>query len=407
MPVFTYKVRDRAGKIVSSSIEADNITQVRDALRQRELFIVSIAAPKTGLNADLNIPGLEGKPSLKDVAIFSRQTATMLNAGVPLVQSMAIMQRQIEKAPPKKIVKDLRVTVEGGQPFSEAIAKYPKVFSRLFLNLVRAGEVSGTLDSILGRVSDFLEKELALRGKIKSAMTYPVIVLTFALLITYFLLTTIVPQFAGILTSLGSKLPPLTQGLITVSNFLQNQLWILIIVVAVLVFVYNAYYRTPKGRRVIDRIKLKTPVLGTLIQRSAIASFARTFGLLLESGVNVIEALDITKGTANNAIVEDSIENCKNAVIGGDAMSNSLIVSPVFPPMVTSMIAIGEETGALDDMLRKVADYYDREVDEAVDSLTAAIEPLMIVVLGIIVGAIVIGMFLPLFSIIGNLTQTA
>jgi len=407
MPVFTYKVRDRAGKIVSSSIEADNITQVRDALRQRELFIVSIAPPKVGLNADINIPGLEGKPSLKDVAIFARQTATMLNAGVPLVQSMAIMQRQIEKAPLKKIVKDLRVTVEGGQPFSDAIAKYPKVFSRLFLNLVRAGEVSGTLDSILARVSDFLEKELALRGKIRSAMTYPVIVLVFALLITYFLLTTIVPQFASILTSLGGKLPPLTQFLINVSNFLQNQLWILIIVVVAVVFAYNAYYRTPKGRRVIDRIKLRIPVFGTLIQRSAIASFARTFGILLESGVNVIESLDITKGTANNAIVEDSIENAKNAVIGGDAMSNALVVSPVFPPMVTSMIAIGEETGALDDMLRKVADYYDREVDEAVDSLTAAIEPIMIVVLGLIVGLIVAGMFLPLFSIIGNLTQTA
>jgi len=407
MPVFTYKVRDRAGKIVSSSIEADNITQVRDALRQRELFIVSIAPPKVGLNADINIPGLEGKPSLKDVAIFARQTATMLNAGVPLVQSMAIMQRQIEKPPLKKIVKDMRVTVEGGQPFSEAIAKYPKVFSRLFLNLVRAGEVSGTLDSILARVSDFLEKELALRGKIRSAMTYPIIVLTFALLITYFLLTTIVPQFASILTSLGGKLPPLTQFLINVSNFLQNQLWILAIAVVIVVFAYNAYYRTPKGRRVIDRIKLRTPVFGTLIQRSAIASFARTFGILLESGVNVIESLDITKGTANNAIVEDSIENAKNAVIGGDAMSNALVVSPVFPPMVTSMIAIGEETGALDDMLRKVADYYDREVDEAVDSLTAAIEPIMIVVLGIIVGLIVAGMFLPLFSIIGNLTQTA
>jgi len=407
MPVFTYKVRDRAGKIVSSSIEADNIGQVRDALRQRELFIVSIAPPKVGLNADINIPGLEGKPSLKDVAIFARQTATMLNAGVPLVQSMAIMQRQIEKPPLKKIVKDMRVTVEGGQPFSEAIAKYPKVFSRLFLNLVRAGEVSGTLDSILARVSDFLEKELALRGKIRSAMTYPVIVLVFALLITYFLLTTIVPQFASVLQQLGGKLPPLTQFLIAVSNFLQNQLWILAIVVAIVVFAYNAYYRTPKGRRVIDRIKLRIPVFGTLIQRSAIASFSRTFGILLESGVNVIESLDITKGTANNAIVEDSIENAKNAVIGGDAMSNALVVSPVFPPMVTSMIAIGEETGALDDMLRKVADYYDREVDEAVDTLTAAIEPLMIVILGFIVGLIVIGMFLPLFSIIGNLTQTA
>lgn len=407
MPVFQYKVRDPNGKIVSSSIEADNLQQVRDALRKRELFIVAINAPKTGLQGDIKIPGFESKPRVKDVTIFSRQMATMLNAGVPLVQGLNIMQRQIDNPAFKNILKQVRTSVEGGVPFSEGIAQYPKVFSRLYLNLVRAGEVSGNLDSILDRISGFLEKELALRGKIKSALTYPVIVIVFALLITYFLLTVIVPQFANILIQLGAELPALTQFLITTSNFLQNQLWIVIGIVGVLVFIYRTIYKTPTGRHRIDQMKLKVPVIGNLLQKSAIATFARTFSLLLESGVNVIESLEITKGTANNAIVEEAIENCKNAVIGGDQMANALATAPVFPPMVVSMIAIGEETGAVDNMLEKVADYYEREVDEAVEQLTAAIEPVMIIVLGTIVGLIVAGMFLPMFKIIGTLTQSS
>ncbi|MFN8510580.1 MAG: type II secretion system F family protein [Deinococcaceae bacterium] len=407
MPVFQYKVRDPNGKIVSSSIEADNLQQVRDALRKRELFIVAINAPKTGLQGDIKIPGFEPKPKVKDVTIFSRQMATMLNAGVPLVQGLNIMQRQIDNPAFKNILKQVRTNVEGGVPFSEGIAQYPKVFSRLYLNLVRAGEVSGNLDSILDRISGFLEKELELRGKIKSALTYPVIVIIFALLITYFLLTVIVPQFANILIQLGAELPALTQFLISTSNFLQNQLWILVGIIGVLVFIYRAIYKTPTGRHRIDQIKLKVPVIGNLLQKSAISTFARTFSLLLESGVNVIESLDITKGTANNAIVEEAIENCKNAVIGGDQMANALATAPVFPPMVVSMIAIGEETGAVDNMLEKVADYYEREVDEAVEQLTAAIEPVMIIVLGTIVGLIVAGMFLPMFKIIGALTQSS
>ncbi|MBB6097011.1 type IV pilus assembly protein PilC [Deinobacterium chartae] len=407
MPVFEYKARDRSGKLISSTIEAENIAQVRDGLRSRGMFIVDIKPPKTGLQQDIKIPGLggDGKPGLKTVAIFSRQMATMLNSGVPLVQSLAIMQRQSDHKGMQKIIHAMRTDVEAGQPFSEAIAKHPKVFSRLYLNLVRAGEVSGTLDSVLDRISNFLEKDLALRGKIKSAMTYPVIVLVFALGITYFLMTTIVPQFANILTQLGAELPLLTRGLMTVSDFLQHQTIFIALIVAALVFAYRAYYRTPKGRRVVDAIKLKIPVFGTLLQRTAIASFARTFGLLLSSGVNIVESLEITRGTANNAVVEDTLNNSKTAVMGGDLMSNTLASSNIFPPMVVSMIAIGEETGALDAMLGKIADFYDREVEEAVDSLTAAIEPLMIVFLGAIVGLIVAGMFLPMFSVIGQLSQ--
>jgi type IV pilus assembly protein PilC len=406
MPLFQYRVRDRNGKVISSSIEADSIAQVRDALWQRNLFIVDIRPPARGLRADIKIPGLDsGKPGLKNLSIFSRQMATMVNAGVPLVQSLAVMQRQVDHSGLANILKDVRGQVESGQSFSEALAKHPKVFNRLYLNLVRAGEASGNLDSVLDRISTFLEKELALRGKIRSAMTYPVIVFVFAIAITYFLLTTIVPQFANILTQLGASLPALTLGLIAVSNFLRHELLLLVLIIAALVVAYTLYYRTPQGRHVIDAFKLRIPLFGSLLKRTAIATFARTFSLLLTSGVNVIESLDITRGSANNAIVEETIENTKYAVMGGDQMSNSLVSSKLFPPMVISMIAIGEETGALDAMLAKVADFYEREVDEAVEGLTAAIEPIMIIFLGVVVGLIVAGMFLPMFAIIGQLSK--
>ncbi|WP_155299484.1 type II secretion system F family protein [Deinococcus kurensis] len=406
MPVFEYRVRDRSGKVLKSQMEAETANQVRDTLRSKGLMIVEIKAPKTGLNADVKIPFLDNRPpSLKQVAIFSKQLATLINAGVPLVQSLAILQKQIEHKGFQGVVKEMRSDIEAGTPLSDAIAKHPKIFNRLYLNLVRAGETSGTLDSVLERIAAFQEKELALRGKIKSALTYPVVVLVFAILITYFLLTTIVPQFAGILAQLNAPLPFITRMLMAVSSFLQHQILFLVAIIAAVAFGYRAYYRTPKGRVVIDDIKLRVPILGNLIQKSAISSFARTFGLLISSGVNIIESLEITKGTANNAIVEDSIDNAKNVVMVGEQMSSSLASSKVFPPMVVSMISIGEETGSLDDMLVKVGDFYDREVDEAVDSMTAAIEPMMIVFLGVIVGMIVAGMFLPMFSIIGQLSK--
>ncbi|WP_420596082.1 type II secretion system F family protein [Deinococcus sp.] len=406
MPVFEYRVRDRSGKTLKSQVEAESMAHVRDSLRAKGLMIVDIKPPKTGLQGDINIPFLNDRPpGLKPIAIFSRQLATLINAGVPLVQALTIMQRQLEHKGLQNVVKKVRTDVEAGTPLSEAIAKYPKVFNRLYINLVRAGETSGTLDSVLERISDFQEKDLALRGKIKGAMTYPVIVLVFAVLITYVLLTTVVPQFGGILQQLGGDLPLITRILMAVSDFLRTKVLLLVVIVGLLVVAYQQYYKTKQGRHNIDEIKLKIPVFGTLLRRTAIASFARTFGLLISSGVNIIESLEITKGTANNAIVEDTIENAKNVVMVGEQMSGSLAASPVFPPMVVSMIAIGEETGALDTMLAKVADFYDREVEEAVDGLTAAIEPIMIVFLGGIVGVIVAGMFLPMFSIINTLSK--
>ncbi|GGJ90200.1 type II secretion system F family protein [Deinococcus aquiradiocola] len=406
MAVFEYRVRDQGGKIMSSQMEAESLAQVRDNLRSKGLMIVEIKAPRTGMNADIKIPFLSDRPpGLKEITVFSKQMATLINAGVPLVQSLAIMQRQLENPAFKKVLQTIRTDVEAGTPFSEAIAKHPKVFTKLYINLVRAGETSGTLDAIMERISGFQEKELILRGKIKSALTYPVIVLVFALGVTYFLLTTIVPQFAGILNQLGGQLPALTKGLIAVSDFLQHRTLVLFAIIAVLVFAYRRYYATPVGRMQIDTIKLRMPVLGPLLQRTAIASFSRTFGLLLSSGVNIIESLEITRGTADNAVVEQAIDNARNVVMVGEQMSGSLASSKIFPPMVVSMVSIGEETGALDNMLGKIGDFYEREVDEAVDSLTAAIEPVMIVFLGVIVGLIVAGMFLPMFAVIGQLSK--
>ena len=406
MPLYEYRARDKAGKILKSQMEAETEGQVRDVLRSKNLMILDIKAPRTGLNADIKIPGLTDRPpGLKQVAVFSRQLATLINAGVPLVQALAILQRQLDNKAFQNVLKKVRAEVEAGTPLSEAMQEHPRVFNRLFVNLVRAGETSGTLDTVLDRVSEFQEKQVALQGKLKSALTYPVIVLVFAILITYFLLTTIVPQFADILTQLNAELPFITRMLMAVSNFLKSSILFIIVLGALVTFAYRWYYATPAGRRVIDEIKLRAPVFGPLIQRSAVASFARTFGLLISSGVNIIESLEITKGTANNAVVEETVENAKNVVMVGDPMSASLATSKVFPPMVVSMVAIGEETGSLDAMLNKVADFYDREVDEAVEGMTAAIEPIMIVFLGGIVGLIVAGMFLPMFSIIGTLSQ--
>jgi type IV pilus assembly protein PilC len=405
MPTFQYKARDKQGRLFSASLEAEDLRSAARNLRDKGLFIAEIKEPGRGLKADINIPGLEPAPNLKDLAIFSRQLATMLGAGLPIVQAMTILEKQTEKKKFQAIIKEVRTDVEGGSNFSEALGKH-KLFNRLFINLVRAGETSGTLDAILDRLAGFLETELELRGKIKSAMTYPTIVMVFAVGVTYFLLTGIVPQFASILTNIGSELPVLTRFLIAVSDILKKYAFLVVIFFAALYGAYVMYYRTENGRRVVDRIKLKLPVFGNLLKKSALARFSRTLGLLITSGVNIIESIDITKGTAGNAVIEDILEETKIAIQSGEPIFTTIQSYPlVFPPMVSSMVAIGEETGALDTMLQKIGDFYEREVDEAVTALTAAIEPLMIIFLGGIVGLIVAGMFLPLFQIISKLSQ--
>lgn len=408
MPVFEYKARDRDGKAFTSTMEAASQRDVAAALREKGYFVSEIKTPKTGLQSDIKLPkwlDIGARPGLRDVTLFSRQFATVINAGLPVVQSLSILQKQADKQGMKDALKKIREDVETGLPLSNALAKFPGIFNKLYVYLVRAGEASGNLDGILERVATYQEKQSELRGKIKSALTYPVVVLVIALAVTYFLLTGIVPQFATILDQLGGELPVITQILIAISDFLRYQWWLLFGIIGLAVFAFIMFYRTNQGRHVIDRLALRLPVFGPLIQKSAIASFSNTFGLLLRSGVNIIESIDITKGTAGNIIVEDVLEETKEAVQRGEQISNTLTRYPnVFPPLVSSMIAIGEETGAVDSMLEKIAQFYEREVDEAVSSLTAALEPMLIVFLGVIVGFIVAGMFLPMFSIIGTLS---
>lgn len=408
MPVFEYKARDRDGKAFTSTMEAASQRDVAAALREKGYFVSEIKTPKTGLQSDIKLPkwlDIGARPGLRDVTLFSRQFATVINAGLPVVQSLSILQKQADKQGMKDALKKIREDVETGLPLSNALAKFPGIFNKLYVYLVRAGEASGNLDGILERVATYQEKQSELRGKIKSALTYPVVVLVIALAVTYFLLTGIVPQFATILDQLGGELPVITQILIAISDFLRYQWWLLFGIIGLAVFAFIMFYRTNQGRHVIDRLALRLPVFGPLIQKSAIASFSNTFGLLLRSGVNIIESIDITKGTAGNIIVEDVLEETKEAVQRGEQISNTLTRYPnVFPPLVSSMIAIGEETGAVDNMLEKIAQFYEREVDEAVSSLTAALEPMLIVFLGVIVGFIVAGMFLPMFSIIGTLS---
>ena len=408
MAVFDYKVRDRSGKIITGTTEAASQREVANALRQKGYFVTEIKAPKTGLQADIKLPkwlDFGSIPTVRDITIFSRQFATVINAGLPVVQSLAILQRQSEKQGLRDALKEVREDVETGLQLSDALAKHPRLFNKLYIYLVRAGEVSGNLDGILDRIAAYMEKQAALRGKIKTALTYPTVVLVIALAVTWFLLTGIVPQFASILDQLGGDMPVITRALIAISDFLRYQWYFLLGIIVLLVVGIALFYRTPQGRRTIDNLMLRAPVLGTLVQKSAIASFSNTFGLLLRSGVNIMESIDITKGTAGNAIVEDILDETKENVQRGEQISTTLIKYPhVFPPMVSSMIAIGEETGAVDSMLQKVAEFYEREVDEAVDSLTAALEPMLIVFLGVIVGFIVAGMFLPMFSIIGQLS---
>jgi type IV pilus assembly protein PilC len=409
VPTYAYKARDRAGKLVEATIEAESQADIARMLRDKDLFVTEIAKPKAGLSADIKLPvwmDPGAKPNARDVSLFSRQFATIIQAGLPIVQSLSILQEQADKEGMKVALRKVREDVETGIPLSDALAKHPRIFNKLYVYLVKAGEVSGNLDGILDRIADYQEKQEALKGKLKSAMTYPAVVMFIALAVTYFLLTTIVPQFGGILSDLGGELPLITSILMGISDFLVNTWFLIPVVIGGLVFGITTLYKTNQGRHIIDKILLTAPVVGNLVQKSSVASFANTFGLLLKSGVNIVESLEITKGTAGNIIIEDVLDETIEGVQRGEQISTTLKEHPtVFPPLVTSMISIGEETGAVDDMLEKVANFFEREVDEAIDGLTAALEPLLIVFLGAIVGFIVAGMFLPMFAIIGELSS--
>lgn len=398
---FEYAVRDKSGKIVKGRVEAPTQAAVANRLREMGMAAVSISEVSTsGLNSEINIPGFgNNKISLKDLAIMARQLATMINAGLSLLRALAILTDQTESKPLAKVLGQVRNDVEVGVAFSVALGKHPAVFPPLMINMVKAGEVGGFLDEVLLSVASNFEAEVALRGKIKSAMTYPVIVFIVAILATTGMLLFIVPVFAGMFESLGGELPWATKILVTLSNIVK---WTAIpTVVAIVVFaVWWGKHKNDRGiRERMDPWKLRVPVFGPLFRKIAVARFTRNFGTMIKSGVPILQALDIVGETSGNLVIERAAKAVQESVRRGESLTGPLSQHPVFPPMVVQMMAVGEDTGALDTMLGKVADFYDQEVEATTDQLTSLIEPLMIVVIGAIIGSMVIALYMPIFSV--------
>lgn len=403
MPTFVYNGRTSGGKLRKGEIEASNLAQATASLRRQQIIPVSISQKK-GLFATLNsinIPGLTKGITTKDLAIFSRQFATMIDAGLPLVQCLDILSTQHDNAEFKKTLIEVKNAVEGGSTFADALKKHPKVFDSLYVNLVNAGEVGGILDTILNRLAIFLEKTEKIKNKIKGAMTYPAVVIIIATLVVAGLLMFVVPIFEGMFKDFGQALPAPTQIVVVLSKFLQNFWYYLIAAIVIIGIAFNRLYKTEKGRFVMDGLFLKSPVFGDLLRKTATARFTRTLGTMISSGVPILEALEIVSKASGNSVIEKSIMNARESLSQGKTLAEPLIEEKIFPGMVTQMIAVGETTGALDSMLNKIADFYEDEVDTAVESLTSLIEPMLMVFLGVVVGGLVIALYLPIFQLAG------
>jgi type IV pilus assembly protein PilC len=398
---FQYKVKDKNGKLVEGSLEAENAQLVVSKLRS--MGYVPIEIQQTGgatLQRELKLPGFSDRVKLKDVAVFSRQFATMINSGLSLLRSLNILAEQTESKALAEIVNQVRMAVEKGSSLSQAMSKHPKAFGRLYVSMVRAGEVGGALDSVLLRLADTIEKQVELRRKVKSAMTYPLVVAILVLTIVAAMLLFVIPMFEGIYKQLGGTLPAPTQFLINLSKFLRNLWYVVFAGIIGGTIGFRKWIASEEGRKQWDAIKLKVPIFGKLVRKTALARFSRTLSALVRSGVPILESLDIVAETAGNHVVATAVRETQAAVKRGDPLSKKLEEHPVFPPMVVQMMAVGEETGALDEMLDKIADFYDQEVEATVDAMTSLIEPLLIVVMGVCVGGMIISLYLPMFNII-------
>jgi len=393
---YKYSAKDKNGYTVAGISEGVSETEVADMLHKKELVIVSIEQAK---EATKKTEVKNKKVKLDDLVIFSRQLATMIDAGIPLVHSLGILAEQTENHNLKAVVVTVRQDIEAGMSFCDALAKHPAVFSDLFINMAKAGEASGMLDEVLDRLAAYLEKSSALIRKIRSSLVYPAVVVSMAMIITAVLLLKVVPTFKGIFDTLGGQLPLPTRILIGVSDVFRHYFVWLVGVLIILGFLFNKYISTPKGRFNFDRVKLKAPVLGALFRKLAVAKFSRTFSTLVKSGVSILNALEIVSKTSGNKVIEESVMNCSKAVRDGEPISRPLSKGGIFPPMVCRMISVGEQTGQLEKMLSKIADFYDEQVDAATSALTSMIEPLVIALLGVVIGGIVISLFLPIFKI--------
>jgi type IV pilus assembly protein PilC len=400
MAEFHYSIKDKSGKSQTGSIEAPSQQAATSKLREKASIIISIKpVKKSSFSFDIS-PSLNSiKITIDELAVFSRQLATMVNAGLPLVQGLEILSEQSEKKSFKLIITKVKESVEGGSSLSEALGKYPKAFSGLFINMISAGEASGMLDDILMRMATYLEETSKLQKKVKSAMIYPAVITLTAVTITIFMLVKVVPSFAEIYSGFGADLPGPTQLLLTVSNVVTKYLLLVILGIVGLVIGFVVASKTEKGKLVIDNASLHVPIAGKLIKKVAISRFSRTLSTLTKSGVSILTSLDIVAKTCGNKVVENVIRNVLDSVKGGETIAQPLSKSPIFPPLVVKMIAVGEQTGSLEEMLVKVANFYDSEVATTVDGLTSLIEPVIIVVLGVLIGGIVLALYLPVFNI--------
>jgi type IV pilus assembly protein PilC len=404
MPSFKYVAKDRDGKTISGSMDAADRSKVIDTLRKKDLIIVSVADATQSSVFSMSF-GTKKKIKIDDLVIFSRQLATMVDAGIPLVGALDILSEQMDNRTFGELIAKVRNDVETGSSLSEAFAKHKTVFSSLFINMVKAGESSGTLDEILERVAEYFEKTSNLQRKVKSAMIYPAVVSFMAVAITALLLIKVVPVFKNMFASFGGQLPGPTQVLINVSDGLKKYFLFVMGGFVAIGFVLNRYFATPQGRFQLDAILLKMPVFGVLINKVAVSKFTRTLSTLIRSGVPILAALDIVGKTAGNRVIEKAVENVRNNVREGENIAEPLAKSKLFPPMVVRMVSVGEQSGELEKMLSKIADFYDEQVDASVSGLTSMIEPLIIAFLGLVIGTIVICMFLPIFKVTSIVTS--
>ena len=400
MPAFVWKGKTRDGKVVSGERVADSKDAVMALLRRDQILVSSVKEK----GKEFALPKFGGGVPSKDLAIFTRQFSVMIDAGLPLVQCLEILGGQQENKTFGKILQQTRMDVEGGSSLADAMRKHPKAFDDLFTNMIAAGEAGGILDTILKRLATYIEKNVKLKAQVKGAMVYPVSVLSIAAIVIAVILWKVIPTFAAMFAGLGAELPLPTRFVIALSKWLVRLGPFLIIGGILLVVAFRRYYATHGGRRVVDKIILKAPIFGTLMQKIAVSRFCRTLGTLISSGVPILDGLEITARTAGNAIVEDAIMVVRKGVESGLTVAQPLKETGVFPPMVVQMIGVGEQTGALDAMLSKVADFYEEEVDQAVANLLTMMEPIMILFLGISVGGIIIAMYLPLFDLISKLS---
>ncbi len=398
---FMWEGRTRGGGSHKGEIEAETREAAIAILRQQHVIVTAVK-PKP---KELSFPGFGGKVSEKDLVLFTRQFSTMIDAGLPLVQCLDILSKQTENKIFSKTIVEIKTEVEAGATFADALRKYPKIFDDLYVNLVHAGEIGGVLDTTFARLAGYIEKARSLKAKVKSAMVYPAAIMFVAVSVVIFLMIFVIPVFAQMFQDFGGALPWPTQFVMGASNFVKNYILFAIPLFIIAVFGFKQYYRTNAGKRNIHRIMLKVPIFGSLMQKAAIARFSRTLSTLMASGVPIIDSLDITARTAGNKVLEEAVLASIGSIREGQTLATPLAKHPVFPPMVVQMVEIGDVTGELDSLLSKIADFYEEEVDRAVEALTAMLEPMLMVFLGIVLGFIIIAMYLPIFkmgSLIGD-----